>query len=52
MKTLRKVNIKNLQNYFFNSMTNIKNFDPNLLSTEQISFKSTDFVIDDIFQKS
>ena len=49
MKNLRQVNIKNRQNYFFNSMTNIKNFDPNLLSTDQISFKKNiDCVIYDI----
>ena len=47
MKTLRQVTIKNHQNYFFNSMTNIKNFDPNVLSIDQISFKSTDCVIYD-----
>ena len=46
MRTLRQVNIKNRQNYFFNSMTNIKNFDPSLLSIDQVSFKkSTDCVI-------
>ena len=45
--TFRQVNIKNHQNYFFNSMINIKSFDPNLLSIDQISFKSTDFVIYD-----
>ena len=44
MKTLRQVNIKNRQNYFFNTITNIKNLDPNLLSINQISFKSTDCV--------
>ena len=48
MKTLRQVNIKNRQNYFFNSMINIKNFDPNLLSIDQISFKSTDCIIYEI----
>ena len=48
MRTLRQVNIKNRQNYFFNSMINIKNFDPSLLSIDQISFKSTDSVIYDI----
>ena len=36
MKTLRQVNIKNCQNYFSNSMTNIKDFDRNLLSINQI----------------
>ena len=45
MKTFGKANIKNCQIYFFNSMTNIKNFDPNLLSIDQISFKSTDYDI-------
>ena len=48
MKTLKQVDIKNRQNYFFSSMTNIKNFDPNLFSVDQISFKSTDSVIYDI----
>ena len=45
MKTLRQVNIKNCQNDFFNSMTNVKNFGPNLPSIDQISFKSTDCAI-------
>ena len=48
MKTIRQMNIKNRRNYFLNSMINIKNFDPTLLSIEQISFKSTDSVIYDI----
>ena len=39
MRILRQVNIKNCQNYFFNSMINIKNFNPNLLNIDQISFK-------------
>ena len=30
MQTPRETNMKNRQNYFFNSMTNIKNFDPSL----------------------
>ena len=45
MKTFRQVNIKSRQNYFFNSMINNKNFDPNFLSIDQISFKRTDSVI-------
>ena len=45
MKTFRQVNIKNCQKRFLNIMINIKNFDPNLLSIDQISFKSSDFVI-------
>ena len=48
MKTLRHFNIENRQNYFFNTMTNIKNFDPHLLSTDQISLKITDCFIYDI----
>ena len=48
MKNLRQVNIKNRQNYFFNSMTNIKNVDPSLLSIDKISFKNTDSDIYDI----
>ena len=37
MRTLRQVGIKNRQNYCFNTMTNIKNFDQNLLSIDQVS---------------
>ena len=49
MRTLRQIIIKNRQNYFFNSMTDIKNFDPSSLSINQISFKSTDDVIYELF---
>ena len=55
MKTLREVNIKNRPNYFFNSMTNIKNFDANLLGINQIAFTSTDSVfnnVDAYFEKN
>ena len=45
MITFREVNIKNRLHYFFNDMTNIKNFDPSLLGIDKISFKSTDAVI-------
>ena len=48
MKNLRQVNIKSRQNYFFNSMNNIKNVDTSLLSTDKISLKSTDSVVYDI----
>ena len=44
MRTLRQVDIKNCQHYFFNSLINIKNFDPSLLSKDKISFKSTDLL--------
>ena len=46
MRTLRQVNIKNRQSYFFNSMINIKNFDPNLLNIDKYHLKKiTDCVI-------
>ena len=45
MGTVRQISIKNCQHYFFDSMTNIKIFDPSLLSIGQISFESTDSVI-------
>ena len=48
MKTLIQTNIKNSQNYFFNDMTNIKNFDPSLSNIDQISFENYDSVIYDI----
>ena len=48
MRTLRQVSIKNCLHYFFDDMTNIKNFDPNLLSIGQMSFKKdTDCIIYD-----
>ena len=48
MRTIREVNIKNLQNYFFNDMTNVGNFDLSLLNIDQIAFKSHDSIIYDI----
>ena len=48
MKTLRQVSIKNCPRHFFNSMTNIKNLDTNLLSTNQMTFTSTDSFVYDI----
>ena len=44
LKTLRQANIKNCPNYFFISMTNIKNFDANLLGISKIVFTNTDSV--------
>ena len=43
--SIKQICIKNLPHYFFNDTINIKNFDPNLLSIDKISFKSTDAVI-------
>ena len=48
MKTIRQVNIKNCQNYFFNNMTNIGDLDLSLLNIDQIAFKSNDSIIYDI----
>ena len=45
MRTLRQISIKIVKIIFLNSMINIKNFDPNSLSIDQISFKNTDFLI-------
>ena len=48
MKTLRQATIKNCPNYVFNSMTNIKNLNTNLLGINQITFTNTDSVVYDI----
>ena len=40
MKTIKEVNIKNRQNYFFNDMINISDFDPSLLNIDQVSFEN------------
>ena len=45
---MRQVNIKNRQNYFFNDMTNIGDFDFSLLNIDQIAFKSNDIIIYEI----
>ena len=49
MKNLRQVNIKNCPNYFFISMTNIKNLTTNLSGINQMTFTSTDSVVYDIY---
>ena len=48
MKTLKQVNIENCPNYSFNSMTNIKNLDSNLLRINQIILTNTDSAVYDI----
>ena len=45
MRTIKQVNIKNRQNYFFNDMTNIIDFDPGLLNVASIEFKSNNSII-------
>ena len=48
MKTVRQINIKNKQSYFFSDMINIKDFDVNLLNIDTVTFKSDDLIIYDI----
>ena len=48
MRTIRQVNIKNRQNYFFNDMTNNGDFYLSLLNIDQIAFKSNESIIYDI----
>ena len=45
MRSIKQINVKNRAYYFFNDTINIKNFDPNLLNIDKISFKSTNDVI-------
>ena len=48
MRAIRQVNIINRQNYSFNDMTNIEDFDPSLLNIDQVSFESNESIIYDI----
>ena len=48
MRTTKQVNIKNRQNYFFDDMTIIGDFDLSLLNVDQIALKSNDSIIYDI----
>ena len=36
MRAIKQVNITNRQNYFFNDITNIEDFDPSLLTIDQV----------------
>ena len=42
MGQVKEISIKNLTNYFFNDMINIKVFDPNLLKIDKTSYKNID----------
>ena len=42
MITLKKIDITDPSYYFFSEITNIKNFEPNLLIIDKISFIDTD----------
>ena len=45
MRSIKEINIGNRLYYFFSDTINIKNFDPNLLNIDKISFKSINAVI-------
>ena len=45
MKTIRQINIENRQGYFFNDMTNIDDFDPNLLNIDEVLFESNKLIM-------
>ena len=48
MKSIRQVNIENRQDYFFNDMTNINDFDASLLNIDEVLFKRNELVMYDI----
>ena len=48
MKTIGQINIENRQGYFFNYMTNITDFDPNLLNNDEVSFNYDELAMYDI----
>ena len=48
MKTIRQINIENRQNYFFNEMININDFDPSLLNIDEVLFESDELIMYDI----
>ena len=48
MKTTRQLNTEDRSGYFFNDMINIFDFDPSLLSIDEISFKSDELIMYDI----
>ena len=45
MKVIRQINIKDRQGYFFNDMANISEFDPNLLSIDQVVFGNDKLIL-------
>ena len=42
MGSIKQINIKNRTYYFFNDITNIKNFDPNQIEIDKKSYKNID----------
>ena len=48
MRTIKQVNVKNRQNYFFDDMTNISDFDLSLLDVDSLRFRDDVLIIYDI----
>ena len=45
MKTIRQINIENRQNYLFNDMTNINDFNPSLLNIDEVLYESNELMM-------
>ena len=45
MRSIKQINLENRPHYFYNDITNIKNFNSNLLNIHKILFKSTATII-------
>ena len=45
MKTSIQLNIGDRSGYFFSSMTNVKDFDPNLLDVHEIAFRDDKLIM-------
>ena len=45
MKTIRQLNIENRQNYLFNDMTNINDFNPSLLNIDEVLYESNELMM-------
>ena len=39
MRTIKLINLKDRQNYFFNDMTNVSDFESSLLNVDSLEFK-------------
>ena len=48
MRSIRQINIENRQNFLFNDMTNVSDFNPSLLNIDQALFKSNTLIIYDV----
>ena len=48
MRSIRQINIENRQNFLFNDMTNVSDFNPSLLNIDQALFESNTLIIYDV----